>query len=208
MQKQFLCFFFSSVLFFGSWAAESALASDALDEKTYALQARKYNLKHELHVGGAWLPLDAFEKSYAAKLSYTYHINRAWAIEAPSVVLIQNYDTGLQEDLQRLFGVEATDRNSKQMILTGGLTFKPAYKKMILFNNKILHGETFFHLGGGLFFYEDNFKPTADIALGLRVFLSEKTSLRFELRDYLIFSDLRPDQEIMISMGVGFNFGA
>lgn len=182
-----------------------AFAQD-LDESTYALQNRLYHLHHEFSVGAGWFPLDAFEKGYSLNLGYTYHFNDAWGLELPQLLVVKNISTDLQDQLIRL-GVQSTPRDSMQYLATVSVVFKPAYRKVILFNHKVIHGETYFVLGGGTFKFESGLKPTASFGAGIRVFLNQRFSTRLEVRDHVWFDQLNPTNELTFSLGLGFNLG-
>lgn len=189
------------------FSVQNSVAQSFLDPETYALQNRKYHMKNEFFFSVAYLPIDAFEKGFGANFSYIYHFNDAFALELPQFTWIANQNTGLQNDLQLLFGLEATDRDSKNYVITSNIVFKPVYRKMLFFNKKIMHGESYVLLGGGFFKFDSGFKPTADLGLGLRLFLNQKLSLKTEIRNYFVFDDLNPKNEPSIVVGLSFNRG-
>ncbi|HMQ11186.1 MAG TPA: outer membrane beta-barrel domain-containing protein [Oligoflexia bacterium] len=203
IKLQFGCLFLLACVF----CVQNSIAQSFLDPETYALQNRKYHMKNEFFFSAAYLPIDAFEKGYGANFSYTYHFNDAFAIELPQFTWISSQNTGLQNDLQLLFGLEATDRDSKNYVITSNIVFKPVYRKMLFFNKKIMYGESYTVLGGGFFKLDSGFKPTADLGIGLRLYLNQKLSIKTELRNYFIFDELNPKNEPSIIIGLSFNRG-
>jgi outer membrane beta-barrel protein len=189
-----------------SWLSVSTVFSQEIQESAFALQSRKYHLKHEFYVAPGLLPLDAFQKSVIGNLSYTYHINDGWGLELAQFAYAYNVDTGLQDKLERLFGATAADLNPLKYYGSVNAVVKPIYRKMILFNRTILHGETFFVAGGGAFKFQKGFKSAADVGIGFRVFLNDWASVRFDGRDFLCFSG-GVKNVIMLTLGMSFNLG-
>ncbi len=187
----------------------SSAFSQELDEATYSLQQRKYHLRHEFFIAPAFLPLDAFEKSVAGNVSYTFHINDGWAVEMAQVAYALNIDTGLKNDLRRLFGAAAVERDSLQYYGSINAVVKPIYRKLILFNRTIFHGETFFNLGAGPFKFkgQTGFRPAVNIGIGFRVFLNDWASIRFDARDYIWFDGANPNNVLVFALGLSMNMG-
>jgi outer membrane beta-barrel protein len=196
----------SALLIALSLLGATAAFSQEIDESAFALQARKYHLKHEFFVAPGFLPLDAFKKSVIANVSYTYHINDGWGVEMVQAAFAHNFDTGLNKNLERLFGGTAVNENPLKYFASANVVIKPIYGKMILFNRTILHGETFFVAGGGPFkFQRMSVKAAADVGIGFRIFLNDWSSLRFDARDYIRVSDLK--NILMLALGMSFNLG-
>ncbi|MFH1263877.1 MAG: outer membrane beta-barrel domain-containing protein [Pseudomonadota bacterium] len=179
--------------------------SQEIDESAFALQARKYHLKHEFYVAPGLLPLDAFKKSVIANVSYTYHINDGWGVEMAQAAYAYNVDTGLKKNLERLFGATTAAENPLKYFASANVVIKPIYGKMIFFNRTILHGETFFVAGGGPFKFRDGFKATADVGIGFRIFLNDWASLRFDARDYVTVKGFK--NILILALGMSFNLG-
>ena len=187
-----------------SWAQD-------IDEAAYSLQARKYHLKHEVYIAPGLLPLDAYEKGVIGNISYTYHLNEGWAVEVAQFAYVYNVDTGLKKDLQN-FGWNPVGRKTLQYYGSVNAVFKPIYRKMILFNRTILHGETFFVLGGGPFRVKSevlnaaSFKPAIDFGVGFRIYLNDWASLRLDARDYIWFDGWNPNNVLMLALGISLNY--
>jgi outer membrane beta-barrel protein len=190
--------------FFFGWTPSGF--SQEIQESAFALQSRKYHLKHEFYVAPGLLPLDSFQKSVIANLSYTYHINDGWGLELAQFAYAYNVDTGLQDQLERLYGATAANLDPLEFYGSANVVIKPVYRKMILFNRTILHGETFFVAGGGTFKFESQYRPAMDFGIGFRAFLNDWASVRFDGRDYICFS---PGYKhvLMLTLGMSFNLG-
>jgi outer membrane beta-barrel protein len=189
------------------WLSASIGLAQEIDESAFALQSRKYHLHHEFYVAPGLLPLNAFQKSLIGNVSYTYHINDGWAVEMLQFAYAYNVDTGLADKLERLFGATVADFNPLKYFGSVNVVVKPIYRKMILFNRTILHGETFFVGGPGVFKFADKFKPAVDVGIGFRVFLNEWASIRFDGRDYIWFKGSNFGNVIMLTLGMSFNLG-
>jgi outer membrane beta-barrel protein len=188
------------------WFSIASGFAQEIDEAAFALQSRKYHLKHEFYVAPGFLPLDAFQKSITANASYTYHLNDAWAIEFAQFSYAYNIDTDLQNKLKRLFGAQAADLDPLQFFGSVNAVFKPVYRKMILFNRTILHGETFFVLGAGAFKLEKaGYKGAMDLGIGFRIFLNDWASVRIDARDYIYFTGWDTNNVMSLTLGTSFN---
>ena len=163
-------------------------------------------MKHEFHVSPGFLPLDAYEKGVTGNASYTYHLSDTWGIEAIHLSYVKNVETRLQYDLERLFGIQAVQRDSLQYFVSSSLVYKPIYRKMVVFGKYIMHGETFFILGGGAFKFEGATRTAADLGIGFRMFFSQWLSMRFDARNYVWFGGGTHNVP-MLSLGLSVNLG-
>ena len=93
---------------------------------------------------------------------------------------------------------------------TSALVVKPLFGKISLFNQTMLYAESQFFIGGGpmrLALEEDGTFYFAGLIGGaLRFWTNDVFSIRFEIRDYLIFRDLLPDNTMMLGVSASFNF--
>ncbi len=177
----------------GATGANLARADeDVLDQgKVYAIQPRAYEMNHEFAISAAFMPLDAFFKSFAISGHYVLHFNNLWAWEAVHVAFSKymSIDTGLKKQMMDDWDVSPTDTPKIDYILDTNLMLKPLYGKMAVLNRKVIFMETYFLLGIGSIRYETAFFPAADVGAGMRVFLTNTISLRAEVRHFVAFGD-------------------
>jgi outer membrane beta-barrel protein len=192
----------------GRPAAADEAARIGQGPRVFAIQPRPFRLGHEFQLGAGVLPLDAFYVGVVPAASYTYHFTDFWAWEIASVGYSQNFSTSLEGDLKESYGLRPQSGDIKHIQLFGttSLVIKPLFGKLAVFNRDIVQSETFFVLGLGGLLLEGHFRPTVDFGLGLRFWSTETLSVRFDLRDYLIFVQLLPQHALFGMLSVAFNF--
>ncbi len=176
--------------------AQPDIESDA--PRVFSIQPRPYRLGHEFSLGVGVLPLDAFYKGAVIGGSYTYHFSDFWAWEMANIGYSLNVNTGLEAELLKKYNVRPVDSSGGKITLLGttNLIVKPLFGKLSLFNLSMVYAETYF-IGGmgpvrldregrGTFYY------AADLGAGIRFWMGRAFSLKFEVRDYLIFNSAAP----------------
>lgn len=158
--------------------------------RVYSSQAHPYIARHELTLGAGVLPLDAFYVGAALQGSYTFHFSQTWAWEMVNVGYSFNIDTSLREDLLANFGVQPSS-SPEPIRLYGstGVVFKPLFGKFALLNRKMLQAETYLTLGAGPTLRGDFWRASVHLGAGIRVWSTTWLSVRFDVRDMLIFAD-------------------
>jgi outer membrane beta-barrel protein len=191
---------------------------DSPEEQTgrlVAVQTRRFWMKHELtlHVGA--LPMDAFYKGVATSLSYTWHFSERWGWEVIHAGYSQNFDTGLRDELQNQFGVNATQFPELQIYGTSGFNWAPVYGKLAIFNRKLIHAEGFLCFGAGAAYVGVGrahlLAPEGYLGGGLRVFFTPSWSMRFDVRDGILLSAARAinnKQVLFLGFAASYNMGA
>lgn len=182
----------SWLVFFMALADQARGAEEGLDQgEVYAIQPRAYAMNHEFSVSAAFLPLDAFYKSFAVSGHYVLHFSNLWAWEAVhlSFAKYMAIDTGLKKQMMDDWDVSPTDTPKIDYMLDTNLMLKPLYGKVAILNRKVIFMETYFLLGIGSIRYETAFFPAADLGVGMRVFLTNTISLRTEVRHYVAFGE-------------------
>jgi outer membrane beta-barrel protein len=193
-----------------------------------AVQQRKFRLTHELTLSGMFEPQDAFNKGFAPELSYAFHLDDAWSWEVLRGGYLAQVDTGLRTQLERDFGVVPTAFQPLQYYLTSSLIWSPLYGKFALRNAKLVHAEAFFTLGGALGHFSGSdaasgsastttgsgsYQSGPEVGLGLRIYLSQLLSVRFDARDALFIhkksggTGLPINQVVFLSLGLSFSLG-
>ena len=195
------------------FAALPAQAGDDIDEEqvsTYAVQSRLFRLGGELDAAAGILPMNAFQKGLTVGGSFTYHFSNAFAWEVINGAYVyKKLDTQLRTELLENFSVKPTDMSSIDMILSSSLVLKPFYGKLALFNRRVVHMDVSVPVGGAWAVYTDKklFGPVAGLIF--RVYLSPHTSVRLDVREYVLINDdgwhLR--QELHAVLGFSFAWG-
>ncbi len=188
----------AGALFFAPKDAAAQLIFDVDRPRIFSIQERPYRLGHEFQLGVGVSPLDAFYVGAVLSGSYTFHFSDFWAWEIASINYSFNVDTPLEGNLFQDFGVLPARGGGERINLFGttSLIAKPLFGKLAVWNSSIVYAETFFSLGGGPFISatptgENSFVDLAtNIGVGVRFWQSEALSVRFEIRDYVVFKGL------------------
>jgi outer membrane beta-barrel protein len=191
-------------------AAGAAHAEDGAGggPRVFSIQPRPFRLGHEFQLGAGVLPMDAFYIGAVAAASYTYHFTDFWAWEIASVGYSLNIDTPLKDDLRRDYSVQPVDNGGDRIhyYAMTSLVVKPLFGKLAIFNRDVVSSETFFVLGVGTLELGRFPRPAVDVGLGLRFWSSQTLSLRFDMREILIFKTAVPRQSLFVVLSAAFNF--
>ena len=188
-------------------SAEAKVEEDLDYGNVYAIQTRPYKMNHEFTLSLSFLPLDAFFKYFGVTGHYVFHFNDLWAWEAIHFTYTQytTINTGLKGELNKL-SATPTDTPRLNLIMDTNLMIKPFYGKIALLNNMVIYSETYFLIGVGTEKFETAWFPGFDFGVGMRVFLNNKFSLRFEAREYMYIQNGGVNSTIYL--GVGFCYNA
>ncbi len=186
---------------------------DAEQAGTYAVQNRAFQLKHELNASGGVLPLNAFVKGLTFGGGYTYHFSDLWAWEVAQFMYAKGLDTDLRDELMSNFTpVAPTLIESVEYLGSTSVVVKPFYGKFALLNQSVVHAEMFFVLGAGFVKMKPSaFRPGPDFGAGMRFHLGGHWSLRFDVRDYVLFKDitkgLSAKNELWLALSIALSLG-
>ena len=166
--------------------------------RIFSIQPRPYRLGHEFQLGIGVMPLDAFYVGMVLGASYTYHFSDFWAWEIASIHYSINADTNLESELDARFGVVPVRGGGErtQLFLTTSAVAKPLFGKLVVMNDTVVYSETYFTAGLGPFQSVSGtgesswFDPAVTVGLGLRFWINQVLSVRFEIRDYVVFKDV------------------
>ncbi len=198
-------------------AARAQLTVDDDAPRVFSIQERRYRLGHEFEIGAGVLPLDAFYVGGVVGFSYTYHFSDFWAWEIVSADYSFNVHTKLRENLHDRYGLEP-DKVAPEIQLFGAtsLVVKPLFGKLGWLNHDLVFAETFFTLGAGPHMLVSEratggggiteWVPAANVGIGFRFWTSDTFSVRFAVRDYLIFSEWVPTNSLLLMVSGSFNF--
>jgi outer membrane beta-barrel protein len=190
--------------------ARAQLEFDNEAPRVFSIQERPYRLGHEFTLGLGVLPLDAFYVGVTTSASYTYHFSDFWAWEIAGGSYALNFSTGLEKDLFEQHGVVPTARDVAQMkisaLATSSMVIKPLFGKLAVFNDDIIYSETFFVAGIGPARKGQFWRPMVDLGVGLRFWTSGVLSWRLDIRDYLIFSSIIPENTLLVLVSASLNY--
>lgn len=174
--------------------------------KLAAVQRRKFRMDHEIFLAADLQPLDAFYKGVGPVGGYTLHFTDVLAWEILRGGYSFRLGTGLRDQLEKDFGVAPTKFEEMEWYVGTAAMITPFYGKLSLINRAVTHAEMFILIGAVVGKFTDTYKPGPQAGLGLRFFLSEWISVRFDFRyEYLISK--KPSQVIDLSLGLCFNLG-
>ncbi len=193
-----------------SLVGPAALAEDDdLDQgKVYAIQERSYRMNHEFMLSFGFMPLDAFYKMFAISGHYVVHFDELWAWEAAHLSFSKylTIDTGLKDQLNKKWDVQPTDpeENRIDFVLDTNLMIKPLVGKAVLFDDYVIHGESYILAGVGAEKFETAWFPAVNVGLGLRIYIVETISLRLEVREYVNFGE-GVGNNLVFTFGFAYN---
>lgn len=189
--------------------------SDIREEQRVVIQNRKFKLGAELTLEAATLPLDPFYKGLAGSARITYHFNDFHAWELAGGTFAYNLDSSLAKQLFDNFGVQRAELPGLQAMVESDYVMKPFYGKFALANRTLLYQEVYLVLGGTLTYWTDaSFRYGPNYGGGIRFFLADWFSVRFDLRHAVVFSRIpfldeqaTLDGVLYLGAGMSFNFG-
>ncbi len=189
-------------------AAMSALAQDVESAgRLAAVQERKYHMVHELEFSLVYLPYDAFYQGLGPEVSYTYHFNDHVAWEVIRGYYSFDLQTNLVARLANMPGgnnLAPTSTEQMNYALSSTVVWSPAYGKFALFNRSVVQGEGFLLIGGTLGKLTSSFQPGPTIGGGLRFFVSQFVSARFDLRYSALIDTISASITHVIQLSLGF----
>lgn len=203
--------------------AASPAAAQYDDEEVggYAvvIQNRKFNMGHEFTLSTGVLPLDAFYKGITGTFRYTLHFDDFQAWEIAGGTYSFNLETGLTEQLRNNWGVRPQAEGLEQLdgFIETNYVLKPIYGKLSLFNRVLIYNELFFNAGIAVSAYRGEeyvFLPGPGFGAGIRFFVWDWFSVRFDIRDYVLFNGIPfidpnggIENVLSLNAGISFNFG-
>ncbi|PIU01322.1 MAG: hypothetical protein COT74_02130 [Bdellovibrionales bacterium CG10_big_fil_rev_8_21_14_0_10_45_34] len=206
---------FFSVALLKTEASAQEANSDVYDlPKLVAVQNRAYLPADHLTVQAGYLPIDAFNKAVITGLSYTYQFSEFTAWEIINANYAFNVETDLKGDLRSIVpNLEVLgERNSFldyiNWYATTNFIYTPLYNKSLLFNKGVVHSETSFLVGAGVGQFQfGGMRPLVSLGLISRYFLSESTSLKFDVREHIYVDDAGVNGILSLIVGFAFNTG-
>ncbi len=189
---------------------------------TSPIQRRKYELGHELSLGWAYLPLDAYYKGYGLQVAYTIHFSDLVALELFRVGWSYNIDTKLKNKLiDQMPDISPGEFPAVVLWEHTNLLLKLFYGKQSFLNGTVLHFELFATAGGAFVFRNPypiwdgdqsnaHYEFGVNGGFGFRFWLNPDWSVRVDMRDTVILftlnqSKLRAKNSAMIGLTFAVN---
>ena len=184
------------------------------------IQARKYRLGHELSLSVGSLPVDPFQKGWAAGLSYTIHFGHTFSWELINATAAYLVPTALRNNLIDNFGRRAEEFAGPRAMLTTGFVVAPFYGKLAFLDGAVVHHALYGGVHGGVVFGGrqtildtiSDVRPAIGLGIGYRIFISEAVSIRLDLRDFASYrrkfaenDPARFEQVLIVSLAIAFS---
>ncbi|RMH00180.1 MAG: outer membrane beta-barrel domain-containing protein [Deltaproteobacteria bacterium] len=185
-------------------AAETLLAKRKMRLTTDRLFVK--NLRHELAVFGGYYVADLFDGTFSLGGSYTFFMSENFGTElsvswsrlrtstADVIEKANNFDLDLEgrRDIVRVFGT---------------LVYSPLYGKVRLFAKPIVRYDFYLAAGPGVVVDPVSFGAAGNFGVGVRIFLHQAVTLRFDLRDYLFRQEILSESylvnDLAFTAGIG-----
>ena len=171
------------------------------------VQKRIFTNNHELSLGWAYLPLDAYYKGYGVQVAYTIHFDDIFALELFRIGWSYNRDTKLKTRLiEQMPDVSPTEFPAIVLFENTDFIMKFLYGKESLLNSAVVHYELFAAVGVSLLYLNPD-NMTGDFesdlselqfgvnaGLGFRVWFNPTWSLKVDIRDTLSLLSFTSDE--------------
>jgi outer membrane beta-barrel protein len=191
--------------------------SDADKGRLQVIQRRTHPLANELSLSGGVLPVDPYYKGWLGTVGFTHHFNDDVAWEVVQFSWAYNAQTALLQKLIRN-AVASNDQVPELPAITwiaaSHLVLKPLYGKEAFLNTRVFHLEAFLQAGPavvGMMHAQSKVEVGADLGVGLRFWLSEAWSARFDAGELVYFHPVggrtRVRQALSLRLGLAVSFG-
>ncbi|MCB9557186.1 MAG: outer membrane beta-barrel domain-containing protein [Deltaproteobacteria bacterium] len=175
----------------------------------FAIQRRNLLGRHELSAALGTFPMDAFGTGLVVGGAYTFHFSHliGWEIINGSYSFVLG--TGLKEELDKRFEVAPQKEGELIGVLSSNVIIRPLYGKLAVLNKARQAWELFFSGGLALGFFDNDSRPFGvSLGVGLRFFVSKHFSLRFDVRDHVLFPGFEDvSNHLLIGLGGSLSFG-
>lgn len=163
------------------------------------IQNRSHRLHTEISFGPALLPSDAYSKEAGLTLAVTRHLSDLLAWEIVHLHGYLDWRSGLRAQLEDNFGVPPQRFAVLRAAIDSNFVISPVYAKLSLLNGPLVYLQLFGLAGVGLGLVQggepdpESGQPgrglhvavLADVGVGVRMWLSRRWSLRYDLRQYV-----------------------
>lgn len=183
--------------------------------KVVAVQNRPYYTNKDLTLGVGWLPSDAFNKGYSLGGSYKVYFLDYLGWEVINANYVINTETNLKKEFERL-NIDVQSEGFSGIVdymnyyVLSSLVYTPFYNKSLLFNDKVVHGNTSLVLGGGVAgFNETGTRLMISGGLLLKFYTEKNRSWTFDFRNNIYFEEtLGAVYALTVGLGYSFELGS
>ncbi len=162
-------------------------------------------LRHEIHVFGGLYTSDLMGAAPYAGLSYSFHLNEDFALEAG--LAWAHFSSSLQGPVEDFTGYTLLESHHA-MMYSGALVWHPIYGKFMLFHRFIPHFDIYLSAGLGVTDSRSAKGLTYNLGLGIKIFSTSWMSVRVDLRDHIYVQQLMASEtitnNISVTLGAGF----
>ena len=164
-------------------------------------------LRHEVNLYGGLLMSDVMGKAPLAGISYAFHFNEDFALEASFAWA--HFSSVVSKPISETTGLELLKAHDARMYL-GSLLWDPFHGKFILFGSTIVHFDLFLRVGAGATDSHTSRGLTYQVGGGIKFYLLSWLSLRLEVIDSLQVQEVLASESLTNNLafllGVGFWF--
>jgi outer membrane beta-barrel protein len=165
-----------------------------------AVQNRAHELHNELYLGGSLLPSDAYSQEGGVVVGFTHHFSDLLGWEIFHAHAYLDWPSGIRNQLENL-GKPPEFFSVLRYMLDSNFVISPIYAKLSLLNHNLAYFQFFALAGVGAAVVYGGPPPMGstlpglgphgaalvDVGVGVRLWLSQRWSLRYDLREYISF---------------------
>lgn len=202
-------FFFTLLFFREAWAIsedlEQRFGPRPLDGVYIeAIQAYVNPRSHHLGVDfGVW-PLNPYYNGFSVNLDYSYYFNKTFSWEVVNFGYLYSVQTGLTAELAEKTKTNPVKIDMVNFVVSSSFQYTLAYGKFVIFDNHIRYFRSSLLLGPVLLASESVSNVGLGVGWGVESFISERLSLRFDIRDNIAFGSDHPHN---LAFQFGTRFG-
>ncbi len=163
------------------------------------------SLRHEIFLFGGVYANDIMGSAPIAGLSYSFHLNEDFALEAS--FSYTRFSSSLTKPVESYTGYSVLEAHDAK-IYAGDLVWHPIHGKMMLFESFIPHFDVYFSAGAGITDSKISKGLTYNFGIGAKIFLTSWLSLRMDVRDHVYIQEVLSSDAVTNNLsfilGVGF----
>lgn len=179
--------------------------SDGGERRGLAKRIFRKSLRHEINIFGGVYSSDMMGASPLGGVSYTFHINEDFALEAGF-----NYaylSSSFSGPVERFTGYNLFEKQHA-FIYLGSLVWHPFHGKFMFFRSGVPHFDFYLTAGVGITDSNTSEGLTYTAGAGIKIFTTEWFSVRIEIRDHIYVQQLLASEaltnNLAVTLGVGF----
>jgi hypothetical protein len=140
-------------------------------------------------------------------LRFTHHIG--WEVLGGMWFFSSRRDAGINlgDELKNKYDVQPTGENALEALVNSNLLFTPLRGELLVLGDVEIGGEVLFLLGYAMASFSADYSASGmDTGIGVRLRMGHHTSIRLDLREYLLFYEGSLDHHFHLSVGLGLGF--